>query len=138
MKILVSGDREWGKWTRKGPNDWTSADCQLMVSVLKQFRYGIFGDKEVPILVHGDCRGADLMAYDIVRDWGGWGVEVFPAEWKKYGKAAGAIRNKQMLDEAKPDIVIAFHRDISKSRGTANMIKIAKQRGIQASLYPVQ
>jgi len=54
----------------------------------------------------------------------------FPADWKSYGKGAGPIRNQLMLDEGKPDLVLAFHNDISSSRGTADMIRRAKKHGI--------
>lgn len=43
---------------------------------------------------------------------------------------AGPIRNKQMLLEERPDKVVAFHNDLSKSRGTADMLRQAEKRGI--------
>ncbi len=58
----------------------------------------------------------------------------FPANWNKYGRAAGSIRNKQMLDEGKPNLVLAFHGNIEKSKGTKNMIEQAKKRGIKVLL----
>lgn len=58
----------------------------------------------------------------------------FPADWKQYGKAAGPIRNKQMLDEGQPDLVLCFHDDIEKSKGTKNMYELAKARGIKTKL----
>lgn len=51
---------------------------------------------------------------------------VFPAAWKKDGRAAGPIRNKRMLDEGKPDLVIAF----PGGRGTADMVRRAEAAGI--------
>lgn len=47
----------------------------------------------------------------------------FPALWDKHGRAAGPIRNTQMLDEGRPDLVLAFHRDLSESKGTRNMVE---------------
>ena len=49
-------------------------------------------------------------------------VNPFPAQWSKYGRAAGPLRNTQMLSEGNPDIVLAFHDNIKRSRGTRNMI----------------
>ena len=46
----------------------------------------------------------------------------FPADWNKYGKAAGVLRNQQMLDEGHPDLVVYFHKDIENSKGTKDMI----------------
>jgi len=50
-----------------------------------------------------------------------WGIPVteFPANWKKYGKAAGPLRNKQMADYG--DYLLAFWD--GESRGTADMIQ---------------
>lgn len=57
-------------------------------------------------------------------DLGFW-VEDFPADWERNGRAAGPIRNRQMLD-GKPDLVIAF----PGGKGTADMVAEAKRRGI--------
>jgi hypothetical protein len=73
----------------------------------------------------------------MAKDWGSahhaW-VYSFPADWETYGKAAGPIRNTQMLTEGNPDMVAAFHNDISKSKGTKNMIVQAKKAGIKVIL----
>jgi len=49
-----------------------------------------------------------------------------PAEWDKFGRRAGPLRNEQMLREGKPDVVVAF----PGGRGTAHMVRIAKEAGI--------
>jgi hypothetical protein len=59
---------------------------------------------------------------------------VFPAEWKKYGNAAGPIRNARMLNEGVPDVVIAFHENIHKSKGTKNMMDQACLHGVDVIL----
>ncbi len=70
-------------------------------------------------LVHGACRGADLLA-------AGWakrnGItdEPHPADWS-LGRKAGPLRNKAML-ESGIDGVIAF----PGGRGTQNMLQIAR------------
>ncbi|MEM9912925.1 MAG: hypothetical protein AAF922_19365 [Pseudomonadota bacterium] len=43
------------------------------------------------------------------------------------GRAAGPIRNKEMLDEGCPDLVVAF----PGGRGTANMVKQAQAAGVE-------
>ena len=53
-------------------------------------------------------------------------VEEFKADWDKFGRAAGPIRNAQMLREGKPDLVVAF----PGGRGTANMVAQAKARAL--------
>jgi hypothetical protein len=59
--------------------------------------------------------------------WKGIAVKEYPADWQKHGKAAGPIRNRQMLEDGKPDLVIAF----SGGRGTANMISQARAAGVK-------
>ena len=82
-------------------------------------------------LMQGGCpTGADRLA----KEWAATKPEIkrweCKAEWGKYGKAAGPRRNAQMV-EWKPDLVIAF----PGGRGTANMIKQAKEAGIPVWIY---
>lgn len=51
----------------------------------------------------------------------------FRADWRAHGKAAGPIRNQRMLDEGRPDLVIAF----PGGKGTADMVSRARQAGIE-------
>jgi hypothetical protein len=79
------------------------------------------------LVIHGAARGADTMAdnwaYSRHID-----VQKYPAMWKQHGaKAAGPIRNRQMIDEGRPDLVIAFQG----GNGTANMRTQAHQRGLK-------
>lgn len=77
-------------------------------------------------VIHGDARGADRIAAEAA-ERRGHTVEAFPADWKKYGKAAGIFRSRRMLDQ-KPDLVIAYWN--GKSTGTAYTIAEARTRGI--------
>lgn len=110
MRVLVCGDREW-----------TSE--KLIYKRLKEFARG------ETVIIHGCARGADTMAGQIAR-FLGFEVEEYPAEWETYGPAAGPIRNRKMLKCGKPDLVIAFHNDIVVSKGTKDMVTIARQAGI--------
>ena len=90
-------------------------------------------------VISGCARGADSLGAEIARELG-YAVKEFPANWEKYGKAAGAIRNKEMADYASEDdfqwmgILLAFWD--KESRGTANMIEEAKKRGMQVRVFP--
>lgn len=77
------------------------------------------------VIIHGAAPGADSWS-GYVAGTLGFRVEVFPADWKKYGKAAGPIRNQQMLDSG-ADLVIAF----PGGRGTDNMITKATNAGVE-------
>lgn len=56
----------------------------------------------------------------------------FPANWKSHGKGAGPIRNQKMIDEGKPDLVLAF----PGGRGTADMVRRAKAAGVRVIEVP--
>lgn len=112
MKVLICGDRFWDDY-------WTIYD---EISKL---------NKDT-IIIHGAAKGADIMGATIALKLG-FTVNAFPAKWLQYGKAAGPIRNRQMLDQ-NPDLVIAFHNDIENSKGTKDCKKEAEKRGIEVRL----
>lgn len=107
MRILITGSRDF-------------LDYELMKNTLKKYK-----GKNATI-IHGACRGADLTA-DFVAKKFGFNVEKYPANWQKYGKSAGPIRNKEML-ESDIDLVLAF--PIGESKGTRNCISQAKAKNI--------
>ena len=113
MRILVCGDRNW-------------TDCKSIENRLKLL-------PKDTIIIHGACRGADKIAGLEAKKLG-FEVLEFPAEWEKYGKGAGPIRNQKMLDEGKPDVVIAFHQDIENSKGTKDMVERAEKVGIKVEI----
>jgi len=78
------------------------------------------------IIIHGAARGADSIA-GVMAEHLKCKVLAFPAQWDKYGRSAGPLRNQQMLDEGKPDIVLAFHASLAKSKGTKDMVRRATQ-----------
>lgn len=100
----------------------------------------------VDVLIHGACpTGAD----DLADKWArGRGVPVlpFPAAWHDlvtppvarrfwrdgtiYNAAAGGVRNQRMIDEGRPDLVIAF----AGGKGTADMLRRAK--GLPVRRFP--
>lgn len=77
--------------------------------------------------MHGACKGADQIAGMICVELG-IKETGYPANWNKYGRAAGAIRNRFMLDK-NPDCVIAFHNNLESSRGTKDCVTEALRRG---------
>lgn len=78
------------------------------------------------IFCHGGATGADSLVTLFCLEEGS-PCEIIRADWEKHGKAAGPIRNQQMLDEFKPDVVIAF----PGGRGTQNMISLARKAGVE-------
>lgn len=81
------------------------------------------------VLIHGDAPGADRLAESWLRRQFpvlDHEIERYPADWSSHGRAAGPIRNQQMIDIGKPDLVIAF----PGGRGTADMVRRARATGI--------
>ena len=87
------------------------------------------------VMITGDARGTDQTGNRYAYEHG-YSLQKFPAKWKTYGKAAGPIRNAQMLKFAScaHPVLVAFWD--GKSRGTRNMIEIAKQADV--SVYTVR
>lgn len=114
--ILVCGSRDW--------NDVDRIQWELTKANMN------FGQCR---LIHGCARGADIIASSLARKRD-WPVSDYRADWKKHGRAAGPIRNQEMLDIGKPDEVIAFWD--GKSTGTLDMIKRATQAGVPVRIVP--
>jgi hypothetical protein len=78
-------------------------------------------------IVTGGCpTGADAHAIDwAVVNWSPF--REFKPDWNTYGLAAGPIRNQRMLDEGKPDLVLAF----PGGSGTADMVSRARAAGVE-------
>ena len=77
-------------------------------------------------IISGCAKGADSLAIDFANTYN-LDCLKFPADWKKHGRGAGPIRNQQMLDEGKPDLVVAF----PGGTGTADMVRRAKNAGVK-------
>jgi len=115
MRYLICGDRNWTNF-----------------KVIDTFLDGL---TEGDVIIEGDCSGADKISGYLARKRG---FEVIPvrAKWKEFGsKKAGPIRNQYMLDEYKPNTVIAFHNDIANSHGTKDMISRALKAKLPVFLF---
>lgn len=117
MRVLICGSRGWHD---AFPIDVILAGCDVLSD----------GQGEKLVVIHGDAPGADRLAKSLAK---GWRAEIIdePADWDTYGRAAGPIRNKKMLDDHNPDVVFAF-RSSGKSSGTDNMVEQAEKRGVKA------
>lgn len=118
--MLVTGSRHW-------------RDGWVIDIVLQGLADWALDHGELLTIVHGACEGADELA----GEWEGRpGVEVrpYPAEWDQHGRAAGPIRNREMLSRERPDVVFAFHEDLEGSRGTKDMTRRAVDAGLPVYL----
>lgn len=113
MKVLVCGSRHF-------------QDYNLLKETLNEYN--------ITTIIEGEARGADLMARRYAEERG-IVVSAFPAQWSTYGNSAGPIRNKQMLVEGKPELVVAFRGP--NSRGTQNMINQSLKAGVEVRIVDV-
>ena len=113
MIVIICGDRNW--------TDEDTIDEYIMTLPPHS------------TIIHGDCRGADKIAAKLGKIRG-HRVVPMDAEWSKYRRGAGPIRNTRMLEEGKPDLVVAFHDYLGRSKGTADMIGQAEARGISTEV----
>lgn len=89
------------------------------------YHLDFFGPPEITEVISGMARGADTIAAEWALRFK-FPLHKFYADWERDGKAAGPIRNQRMLDEGKPDLVIAF----PGGRGTADMVRRAEKAGV--------
>lgn len=108
IRLLVCGGRHF-------------ADAVLLAEWLG----GLHSNPGISVLINGGAPGADTLACQFceAREIP---VETYPALWEVYGASAGPRRNQRMIDEGKPDLVLAF----PGGRGTADMVRRAKAAGI--------
>lgn len=111
FKVIIAGGRDF-----------------LDYNLLKEKVNNILIDKRLThkiVIISGCARGADTLgmryASENILD-----VDEYPADWDKYGKKAGYMRNVEMAENA--DALIAFWD--GKSKGTKHMIDIATERNL--------
>lgn len=110
-KVLITGSRSW-------------ADKDTIATALKEI-----GATEI---AQGGATGADCLAWRVAAELH-IPCRTYQADWKKHGRGAGLIRNTEMLNEFKPDVVLAFWDGSSK--GTAHMIETSQRGGCRVIVY---
>lgn len=107
MIVAITGDRNW-------------TDPAPIRRALEGLPMGL--------VVLGDARGVDTLAAAACQELGLRFVKVV-AEWERYGRGAGPIRNAAMLDY-NPEVLWYFHENLELSKGTLNCVRQARVRGI--------
>lgn len=117
MEIIIAGPRD--------------LDVPVSTIYSVMFKAGF----EPTCIIHGGCRGVDASGKAYAEALG-IPVLCFPAEWYRYGKGAGPIRNKTMAEQA--DALLVFvHASKPVTSGTASMIAEAVRAGIKIFLWEV-
>jgi hypothetical protein len=83
-------------------------------------------------VVSGCAAGVDSLGERWAKEHG-ISVQQFPADWKTHGRAAGPIRNRQMAEYG--DALVALWD--GQSKGTGNMIKQARERGLRVYVHSI-
>lgn len=117
FRVIIAGGRDFD-------------DYDLVVSTMDKLLQNI---TEPITIVCGMARGADTLGerYAISK---GYEVARFPADWGKFGKAAGYKRNEQMAQNA--DALVAFWD--GRSRGTKHMIDLTHKYNLRVRVKRYQ
>ena len=115
FRVIIAGGRDFTDY------NLLKQHCDYMLSKRAEV--------EEIVVLSGGATGADALGEQYASEHG-YKILHFPADWQKYGKQAGPIRNRQMADNA--DALIAYWD--GKSRGTKNMIEEAQKRGLKVAI----
>jgi hypothetical protein len=112
MKVIIAGSR--------GITDYNT--------VLKAIEESGF---KITVVISGEAIGVDKLGEEYAKN-NNLPIKRFPANWNKFGKSAGYVRNKEMSVEG--DALIAIWNG---SPGTRHMINIANEDGLKISIFRV-
>lgn len=116
-RILITGSRDF--------------DDKVVIQDALYATWVDLGKPSDAILVQGEARGADRLCKALWTYWG-FPVESHPADWNRYGKRAGTLRNEQMVALG-ATICLAF--PLPQSIGTIHCMRIARRAGIPVKDY---
>jgi len=116
MKIIVAGSR--------GFEDFKLLEESLIDIIKNKLK---LEKRNQVTIVSGTASGADKLGERFAEKYG-LVLDQFPADWNKYGKRAGYLRNKQMALHS--DVLVCFWD--GKSRGTKHMIEIANEKKLRS------
>lgn len=125
-KIIINGSRDFNNYTY----------LRLM---LKEYIMTNQINPELIEIISGGAKGADTLAIKFAKEYN-LNYKVMNADWNKYGKRAGIIRNAEMLTYAisnPNDIAILISFWNGTSKGTKHMIDISNDKGIIVKVMEV-
>jgi hypothetical protein len=122
MKLIIAGSRNFNNYPK------LKEECDRILEEL--YFKEVYTDLEPIEIVSGHAQGADQLGEKYARD-GLYNLKIIKAEWERYGKSAGFLRNERMARYAKDDkgTLICFWD--GKSSGTKNMIELGKQYNLR-------
>lgn len=113
LRVIIAGSRNF--------DDYELLK-NTMADVLRNEENGV-------VVVCGEARGADTLGRQYAEEMG-FEIDSHPAEWDKYHKRAGFVRNVDMVNCA--DALVAFWD--GSSRGTKHIIDTARKRELRITV----
>lgn len=123
IRLLIAGSRDFDDFDTL----WVFTDEILQIMKQK------YPDTNVRI-ISGSATGADSLGIRYAK-MNIIPYKEFPAKWNLYGKSAGPIRNKEMLDYILEGIPYLLAFWDGESRGTKYMIDIAEKAGVPTTVF---
>lgn len=114
IRVIMCGDRHW--------TDLVTVD-EVIRKLVAHYGIGRL------LIISGGAPGADTMAIQAAHNQGVHCARV-DALWHKHRTAAGPMRNAAML-KLRPHLIFAFHEDLSRSRGTRDMLAKGLRAGVR-------
>lgn len=130
-------------WLVSGSRSLPIAKLELLTTAMDENIHPHPGD----IMMHGNCMARSLGCFSVDQEAGKWATRNFiailavPAQWQRYGKAAGPRRNEAMANAAKfllshiPAMLLAFPDRAGRGKGTRGMIALCADRGIPTRVF---
>jgi hypothetical protein len=115
IKIIVAGSRTFNNYV-----------------LVKYYLDKIINNRTNIEIVSGGARGADYLGEKYAKEHS-LNLSSFPADWTKYGKSAGFVRNREMAIYA--DVLVAFWD--GNSKGTRHMINLAKENNLKTKIIKI-
>ena len=106
-------------------------DYEYLESAMSEVMSKIAPWRDVIEIVSGHCEGADQLGELYAKNHG-LPCKAFPAQWEKFGRSAGPIRNSEMVkyaSEAEMPVVVAFRSP--RTKGTNDTVKKATKHGFK-------
>ena len=122
--IMIVGTRTYEdyKTFKKQVDEWLNYNVNL--------------NEDIVEIVSGGARGVDSLAEKLANEEG-FILKVFPADWNQYGKSAGPIRNRQMVEYIKEKDGVCLIFWDGQSRGTKNDIDLCKEYEVKYKVFDI-
>ena len=124
LSIMIVGTRTYENYPefKKKVDEWLNYNVNLNEDIIE--------------IVSGGARGVDTMAERLANEEN-FLLKVFPADWNKYGKSAGSIRNRQMVEYIKSKNGVCLIFWDGQSKGTKNDIDLCEKYEVRYNVFSI-